>query len=208
MARPWNSQKLSRLVDRYLPNDIQRPECLVTDHRSFTLDDLLSSAWDRKIVLSIVDELASLPGEKTNVEEVRRFLALKSCKELLLRVEAARKNKSSVAAIRSIALAIRQFGLERPALFTAALRNPPKEAAELCNRTYQSLIDVFAGCGVYDQAAHRAIHILQSLVRGFVLDELLNGGRPSYPYEDSYETAIDLFIAGLPALSSADHGER
>jgi hypothetical protein len=179
----------------------------MTDHRSFTLDDLQSSSWDRKIVLSIVDELASLPGEKYNsIEEVRRFLTLKSYRELLHRLETAREKKSSHAAVRSIALAVHSFGVERPALFAAACRTPPSEARdcrEVCRRIDQLLVEVFAECGLAGQAAHQAVHIFRCLIRGFVLDELLNSFLCNYPYEDSYRTAIDLFIAGLPALGTS-----
>jgi hypothetical protein len=180
----------------------------MTNHRSFTLDDLLSPSWDRKIVLSVVDELVSLPDKGCNdLEEVRRFLALKSYRELLRRVETARKNQSSLAAVRSMARAIHQFGVERPALFTAALRKPRREAIEIretCHQIYELLLDVFAECGVSGQAADQAIHILQCLIRGFVLDELLNRSPCSHPDEGTYEAAIDLFIAGLSALLSSD----
>jgi hypothetical protein len=182
----------------------------MTDHRSFTLDDLLPSSWDRKIVLGIVDELASLPGEKlSNIDEIRRVLTLKSYRELFHRLEAASENKFSYSTVRSMAREIRQFGLERPALFAAALRKPQgSECREACDQMYGVLIQGFAQCGVDGHAASEAIEILQSLARGFVLNELLNGSLSGYSYEYSYENAIDLFIAGLPALLSPDHSKR
>jgi hypothetical protein len=174
------------------------------DHRAFTLDDLLPSSWDRKIVLGVVDELASLPGESySSIEEIRRFLALKSHRELLQRLETARKNKSAYAALRSVALAIRQFGVERPALFAASFKTPASDVTDgddAYRRIRACLVQILAECGVHGEAADQAIRILRNLTRGFVLDELLNGLLCSYPYEDTYQTAIDLFMAGLPTL--------
>jgi hypothetical protein len=173
----------------------------MTSHRSFMLDDLLSSSWDRKIVLDVVDELASLSGETyCALDEVRRFLQLQSYRELLHRLKEAREGHHSYAALRSVAQAIRQFGIERPALFTAAFRSKPQQAAECREACHQILVQVFAECGAHGQAADEAILVFLSLIRGLVLAELLSNFACSRPYEETYETAIALFIAGLPSL--------
>src|SRR5215213_9808306 len=68
------------------------------------LEELLSNSWDRKIADDIADELGSSSGEqRRNVPEMRRFLVVKGCRELLLMAQAARQGKTSIEALRSVA---------------------------------------------------------------------------------------------------------
>jgi hypothetical protein len=43
--------------------------------------------------------------------------------------------------------------------------------------------------------------MLRSLVRGFVLNEMMHSLLGVYSYNDSFDNSIRVFMAGLPALS-------
>jgi len=59
---------------------------------------------------------------------------------------------------------------------------------------------------VYGEAAEQAQRMLRCIVRGFVLQEVMDYFLDPASYEESYEKAILVFITGLPALAS--HEER
>jgi hypothetical protein len=64
------------------------------------------------------------------------------------------------------------------------------------------LLGILAECGLRGPGADQAIHILRSLVRGFVLHELMNTFLHIFSYDESFEYATRVFIAGLSALGS------
>jgi hypothetical protein len=172
--------------------------------RDLSADEILSSYWGRKIALDLVNELEALTGERrSSIEEVRHFLAAKSHRELLKRLQSAREGKSSHLALRSVATTMREYALERPVLAAAALRIPTEDTSEWKeshSRTREFLLTIFAECGVYGLAAEQALIILQSLVRGFVIHELVEALPYAYPYNENFARALDVYVAGLPAL--------
>jgi hypothetical protein len=59
-----------------------------------------------------------------------------------------------------------------------------------------------------DKELDVAFGILRSLVRGFVLHEAMDSVVDPSSYDESYESAINVFIAGLTTVASKNSRER
>ncbi|WP_298252996.1 TetR-like C-terminal domain-containing protein [Bradyrhizobium sp.] len=176
------------------------------------MDEILASSWDRKLSKDLAAEIEACTGDKREtVEEMRRFLAVKGYRELLQCLRTARDGKDSEEALRAIAHEMRKYALQRPALSAAAFRSaavdcPQWRAAH--DELHSFMIDVLGDCGVAGEGAEDALNMLRSLVRGFVLNEMMHCLIGVYSYEDSFDSAIRVFVAGLPALGGPRPGTR
>jgi hypothetical protein len=172
--------------------------------RSFSVDEILSNSWDKKLSRDLAEEIEASTGERrATVEEMRRFLALKGYRELLQRLRAAREGKRGSEALHMVAHAMRGYALERPALSAAAFRTAAADCPEwreAHDNLHNFMMDVLADCGLFGEPAEEALNVLRSLVRGYVLNEMMHTLIGVHSYEDSFESAIRVFIAGLPAL--------
>jgi Tetracyclin repressor-like, C-terminal domain len=175
----------------------------VTD-KSIYLENILSSPWEQKLTNDILSELERYSGEKRScIEEMRRFLAVKGYRDLLSRLEAACKNTKSFEALRAAAHTMRSYALERPGMSAATFRTPTTDTAEwraAVDSLRAFMTGILSECGLRGKAADQALRILRSLVRGFVLDEVMDLFFDPASYNESYDNAIEMFIAGLPVL--------
>jgi len=178
--------------------------------RAYSVDEILADSWDRKLAKDLTEEIETCTGDKLKtVEEMRRFLALKGYRELLVRLRQAREGKRAAAALTAVAQVMRSYALERPALSAAAFRTAAadcQEWREAHEELHAFMIDTFSDCGLPGAAAENALNILRSLVRGYVLNEMMHTLIGVDSYEDSFDGAIRVFIAGLPALVPPPHG--
>ena len=172
--------------------------------RNYFIDEILSSSWDKKLARDLAEEIEACTGERrATVDEMRRFLALKGYRELLQRLRAAREGKRGSKALHMVAHAMRGYALERPALSAAAFRTAAADCPEwreAHDNLHNFMMDVLADCGLFGEPAEEALNVLRSLVRGYVLNEMMHTLIGVHSYEDSFESAIRVFIAGLPAL--------
>src|SRR4029453_13966299 len=152
--------------------------CDATHPRNYSVDEILSSSWDRKLARDLAEEIEACTGERrTTVEEMRRFLALKGYRELLQRLRTARGGKRANEALHAVAHAMRRYALERPALSAAAFRTAAADCPEwreAHENLHPFMMDVFADCGLLGQPAEEALNMLRSLVRGYVLNEMMH----------------------------------
>ena len=189
-------------MDLYVIPETGRRQTAET--RNYPMDQILSNSWDRKLMEDLAADIETGTGEKRDtVDEMRRFLALKGYRELLQRLQSAREGHRSAEALKAVARAMRGYALERPALSAAAFRIAAADCPEwreAQEKLHACMMDVFADCGVPQQAAEEALNILRSLVRGFVLNEVMHTLPGVYSYDDMFESAIRMFVAGLPAL--------
>jgi hypothetical protein len=166
---------------------------------------MFSTPWERKLANDLVAELERYSGEKrSSVEEMRRLLAVKGYRDLLSRLQAACENRRSFEALRAAAHAMRLYALERPAMSAATFRTPTTDTAE-----WRAAVDdlrafmagILSECGLRGEAADQALRILRSLVRGFVVHEVMDSFFDPVSYDECYDNAIEMFIAGLPVLA-------
>jgi hypothetical protein len=59
------------------------------------------------------------------------------------------------------------------------------------------MIAVFAECNLSGRKGDVALQILRCLVRGFALHEFMDAFLHTFSYDEAYELALDIFIAGL-----------
>jgi hypothetical protein len=166
---------------------------------------MFSTPWERKLANDIVSELERYSGEsRSTIEEMRRFLAVKGYRDLLSRLQAACENKRSFAALRAAAHTMRLYALERPAMSAATFRTPTTDTAEWREAVDELrifMVGILAECGLRGNAADEALRILRSLVRGFVVHEVMDSFFDPVSYDECYDRAIEMFIAGLPMLA-------
>jgi glutamine synthetase type III len=83
----------------------------------YSIDDILSKLWNRKIAHDLVAELEAYTGERlARTQEMRQVLGHKAYQELLERLRLARGENRGTKALRAVAHAMRDYALERPAL--------------------------------------------------------------------------------------------
>jgi len=133
---------------------------------------------------------------------MRRFLAVKGCRELLERLQAAREGKRSEEALVAVAQAMRAYALQRPALSAAAFRTAAADC-QAHDDLHAVMLDVLADCGLSGKAAEDALNMIRSLVRGYVLNEVMHALIGVDSYDDSFESALQVLVAGLPVLIAA-----
>lgn len=180
--------------------------------RNYSVEEILSTSWERKIALDLLAEFEACTGEKrSSTEEMRRFLACKAYRELLERLQRAKVGKRSHEAVRAVAQAMRDFALERPALASWAFRTPSSECpewreahTELCH----FLMVLFAEFGLNGRRAELATCSLRCLVRGYVVHEVMGSFLATYPYAEAFDDAIEVFITGISARSARDMAAR
>lgn len=174
--------------------------------RSYPVDDILACSWDRKLAQDLAEEIEACTGEKRAiVEEMRRFLALKGYRELLQRLHVAREGKHGKEALHAVAHAMRGYALARPALSAASFRTAAADCPqwrEAHERLHTFMMDVFADCGLFGQPAEDALNMLRSMVRGYVLSEMMHTMIGVESYDDSFDAAVRVFVAGLAALTA------
>ena len=172
----------------------------------YSIDEILSNSWDKKLAKDLADEIGASVGDRIDtVREMRRFLAVKGYRELLQRVRDARAGKIGGAAVAAVAHAMRNYALDRPALSAAAFRTAAADCPEwrqAHERLHLFMMDMFAECGLVDDPAEHALEMLRSLVRGYVLHEVMHTFVGVEAYDESFESAVRVFVAGIPALVS------
>jgi hypothetical protein len=63
------------------------------------------------------------------------------------------------------------------------------------------MIDIFEDCGLARDAGEKALDMLRSLVRGYVLHEIMHTFVDVVSYDESFDTAVRVFVTGLSALA-------
>jgi hypothetical protein len=179
----------------------------ISNQSTSSLDEILSNSWHRKLAADLATEIEACTGDRQrSVREMRRFLALKGYRELRERLQTAREGKRSEEALVAVAHAMRTYALQRPALSAAAFRTEAADCSEwreAHDDLHAIMLDVLADCGLSDEAAEDALNMVRSLVRGYVLNEVMHTLIGVESYDDSSESAIRVLVAGLRVLIAA-----
>jgi hypothetical protein len=177
------------------------------NHESnFNVDEMVSVSWEQLLARDLASEVEYFSSDKRcTIPELRRFFAIKGCRDLLVRLMTAREGKTSFDALRSVAREMRQYALDRPALWAAASRTLTSDCAEW--RAGHGLCDliksVLAECGVHGQHAEDALVLLRSLVRGFAVHQILGAFLHVYSYDESFERVVEIYVAGVRSVGAA-----
>ena len=175
--------------------------------RSFSVGEIVSASWDQLLARDLASEIEHFSADKRClIPELRRFFAIKGYRDLFVRLKAACEGRTSFDALKSVAREMRQYALERPALWAAVSRTPASDCAEwragdkeLC----ELIKSVLAECGVHGQHAEDAFHMLRSLVRGFAVHQLLGSFLHVSSYDESFERVVEIYVAGVRSVGSS-----
>lgn len=178
----------------------------MSNEPSFNIDKISPASLDHLLARDLASEVEYFSGDKRClIPELRRFFAIKGYRDLLVRLKTGCKGKTSFDALRSVAREMRQYALERPALWAAASRTPAIDCAEwragdkdLCDL----IKSVLAECGVHGQHAEDALYMLRSLVRGFAVHQILGSFLHVSSYDDSFERVVEIYVAGVRSVGS------
>jgi hypothetical protein len=176
---------------------------MMTEH-DCSLDEILSTTWDRRLAKDLAEEIGEGTGDRPDtVREMRRFLAIKGYRELLRHVNEARNRLSGSEALAAVAHAMRAYAVARPAMSAAAFRKAAADCPEW-RKAHEDLhifmIEIFEDCDLPRDAAEKALDMLRSLVRGYVLHEIMQTFVDAASYEESFDTAVRVFVTGLSVL--------
>src|ERR1700761_5442960 len=82
----------------------ERGAGFMNHEHSFNVDEMLSASWDQLLAADLASEVEYFSSDKRRtIPELRRFLAIKSYRDLLVRLKTAREGKTSFDALRSVA---------------------------------------------------------------------------------------------------------
>lgn len=174
----------------------------------YSADEFLSlsaSSWDKKITVDLIAEMEiHLSDRVTSLPEMRRILAVKGYQGLRRRIEGDVKDKSGVAALRAMAHSMRDFALEHPGLSAATFRSATTDSPEwrqALSDVSETAFRVLAEVGLEGEPAQQALRMLRSLIRGFVLNEMVGSFLEPLDYDQSFRLAVDALVLGLPAFT-------
>jgi hypothetical protein len=63
--------------------------------------------------------------------------------------------------------------------------------------------DLFAECGLHGSDADLALCTLRSLVRGFVVHEVMGSFLATFSYAAAFDGAVEIFLTGISTASAA-----
>jgi hypothetical protein len=103
-----------------------------------------------------------------------------------------------------MAHSMRDFALEHPGLSAATFRSATTDSPEwrqALSELAQTAFRVLAQVGLDGEPAQQALRMLRSLIRGFVLNEMVGSFLEPLDLGVSFELAVDAFVLGLPAFT-------
>lgn len=175
--------------------------------RSFNVDQMLSASWDQLLARDLASEVKDFCGDKRYpFPELRRFFAIKGYRDLLVRLKTACKDQTSFDALKSVAREMRQYALDRPALWAATSRTATIDCAEWRagdKELYDFIKSILAECGVHGQHAESAWYMLRSLVRGFTMHQILGSFSQVHSYDESFERMVEIYVAGVCSVGAS-----
>jgi AcrR family transcriptional regulator len=165
---------------------------------------------DRLTLAAVADRLAvrlpSLYKHVAGLDGLRRELASLGLGELATALGKAAMGRTRRDALVEIAHAYRTFATDRPGLYTATLRAPAPDDAELTARAQEVLDVAFAltrSYGLDGEDAIHAIRILRSAMHGFVTQQAAGAFGMPQSIDDSYDRLIDVLDVAFTTWGSA-----
>ena len=187
-------------------------DLFINHQRSFKVDEMSAESWDQILATDLASDVEYFSSDKRcTIQELRKFFAIKCYRDLLVRLKTAREGKTSFDALKLVARELRQYAMERPALWAAASRTQKSDCAEwragheeLCGL----IKSVLAECGVHGQHAEDALYMLRSLVRGFAVHQILGSFLHVDSYDESFERVVEIYVAGVRSVGAVAQAAR
>ncbi|NJN93256.1 MAG: TetR/AcrR family transcriptional regulator [Anaerolineales bacterium] len=144
--------------------------------------------------------LPSLYNHVDGLTGLRREMALLGQRQLLERISRAAIGKAGEAALIAVGQAYRRYVLEHPGVYTASVRAPAPDDAEM-QQVGQTIIEVLLAVlepyGLDQESAIHAIRGLRSIAHGFTTLELAGGFGLVLDRDESFLRLLRAYVAGL-----------
>jgi len=148
----------------------------------------------------------SLYKHVDSLADLRRSVAVIAVRELVRRTALATVGVTGPDALRALGRAVRDYARESPGLYSAT-----QVAPEPADGSGSALADagadavavvgaVLRGFGVPDTALVDAVRATRAAIHGFIVLESRHGFGLPDDIDRSFETLLDLLVAGLPAV--------
>ena len=181
-------------------DDIAASAAIIADRDGLATATLTAVAKDLGIKTpSLYNHVKGLPG-------LRRLLAFRGSEILLSDFREAIEGLEGAEALRAVCSADRNFAREHPGLYESFLPAPkPGEDDELYDAMAQPIYlvaSVLFGMGI---PQHEAIHLIRAmwaLLHGFLDLEAQGGFGIPIEIEDSFDSAVELMVAGIEVSAS------
>ncbi|MBM7505642.1 TetR/AcrR family transcriptional regulator [Agromyces aurantiacus] len=150
----------------------------------------------------------SLYKHVPSIAALRRDVAIVCTRGFADALTSASIGRSEADALRSIAVAMREFALANPGRYAAVQGAPdPDDPDDLelraeAERAVAIIAAVLRGFGLSEPRAIDAVRAARSALHGFVSIELAGGFRLPDDLDRSYDTLIELLIQGFRGLSA------
>ncbi|MCA5892842.1 WHG domain-containing protein [Isoptericola sp. NEAU-Y5] len=141
---------------------------------------------------------------------LRRHVALVALADLTTRSAAVTVGRSGPDALRALAREWRAFARQRPGLYAAVQLAPDPDAPEEAEhraaaaRVVALVAAVLHGFDLADDRMIDAIRAVRAGIHGFVVLELAGGFRLPEDLDRSFDTLIDMLVAGVLKLGGDD----
>jgi AcrR family transcriptional regulator len=165
---------------------------------------------DELTLVAVADRLGIKPPSLYNhvdgLEGIRRQLALRGARRTAELVDALRSRQGDARVVRDIARAYRRFALDHPGLYEATVETSTliddDEVWREMEAAIEGLESVLGEMGIPPHRCVGAIRALRSTLHGFVTLERTGGFGLPEDSDESFETVLDLLIAGLRDLAA------
>ncbi len=143
-----------------------------------------------------------------SLAELRRAVALVAMQELLRRSSAATVGVAGPDALRALGREIRAFAAEHPGLYIATqvapdLDDPAALAlAQTAHDTVVVVTSVLRGFGLADERCIDAVRATRAAMHGFIELEAHAGFGMPDDVDRSFESLLDVLVAGVASLST------
>jgi AcrR family transcriptional regulator len=164
------------------------------------------TGWDRLTLAAVADRvgvrLPSLYKHIESLDGLRRDVCVAAVEDLAATLSAAAVGKAGADALRSVAVAYRDFARRHPGRYAATVRAPASgdtEHTAAADSVLRIVFAVLAGYGLTGTAAVDAARALRSALHGFVALETAGGfGLPR-----GVDRSFGRLVAGLDAALRA-----
>jgi AcrR family transcriptional regulator len=173
-------------------------EAVVTAAAKLADEDGLQRLTLARLAAALGIRTPSLYAHIESLGDLRRRLAARGARELLAVLQVAAAGRSGLDALRSVALAYRDYAHAHPGTYSATQVASDREEHQAAGRDIVALMAaVLGGYGLEGDDMIHAVRAVRSALHGFISLEREGGFALSVSVPQSYDRLILMIDAGL-----------
>jgi AcrR family transcriptional regulator len=175
-------------------------EAVVTAAATLADDEGLERLTLARLAAGLGIRTPSLYAHVDGLGDLRARLAVRGARELTVVLSSAAAGRSGLDALRSVALAYRDYAHAHPGTYAATQVPADREENQAAARDVVAVVAaVLAGYGLEGDDMIHAVRAVRSALHGFVSLEREGGFALSVSRQESYDRLIAVLNAGLSA---------